>query len=408
MKTKIIPKSTTKRKVKKQSITLKKRVSLAHPKKPVIRHFRLIEHKHTFKLIHHRHTSHLSLALVLTVVGFFIYASNSMAQAVTSSGTVTIGAIVPGPPPLIGATITSPKYGDKLVGDPITKILGNCQPDTFVTVRNNGLTIGSINCTSEGTFNMLAQLSIGKNILTAFNYDNMNQPGPVTPEIEVFLASETDGSTPTDIIEKIPEYILEVIPDNPSIITGVSKLNDCSNYNPGVLPTGGVPHVSIVCVPRLFFPGIQHHIGVVVWGGQPPYALSVNWGKELSDESAEQTSESGEDTLLSIDSPGYKLLSFNYVVPDTYRVMFKLKDNQGEEAIIQTAIQVNGQAEEPKTPTITSTIQDIFTGKSSWFESPVPFYLLAVAITLGFWCGDIFDRKFGAGKILGRRKRRTA
>lgn len=40
----------------------------------------------------------------------------------------------------------------------------------------------------------------------------------------------------------------------------------------------------------------------------------------------------------------------------------------------------------------------------NWFNTPVPFYLLAVAITLGFWGGDLFDRKFGSGKNCRKRK----
>jgi hypothetical protein len=189
------------------------------------------------------------------------------------------------------------------------------------------------------------------------------------------------------------------VPDNPSIITGVSKLNDCVDYNPGELPTGGPPHVSIVCVPRLFLPGMQHQMGIIAWGGQPPYAISINWGKELGSESG----EADEDTLIIIDKPGYKLVNFNYVIPDTYRVTMRLSDKKGEEAVIQTAIQVNGQAN----TTTTTLVNEVTSG--TWLKTPVPFYILAVGITLGFWGGDLFDRKFGAHKEKVKpRKRRTA
>ena len=409
MKTKTPQKSAIVRKAKKPSTASsrsRKKVVLVHAKRPALRHFRLIENKHTFKLVHLRHTSHLSLVVVLLVVGLFLYASGNMTQAQnqTGKGSILVGAIVPGPPPSLGATIKTPSNAAKLVGKVITEIKGTCQSNTFAVVRGNGLTIGSTNCAGDGTFNLQAQLQIGKNVLSALNYDNMNQPGPVTPEVIVYL-SENDAGIQESMktVTVIPANVLDVIPDNPSIITGVSKLADCTDYNPGTLPTGGELHVSIVCVPRLFFPGIQHQMGIIVWGGEPPYAVSINWGKAATVASNESSSESAEDTLLSIPTPGYKLVKFNYTISSTYRVMVIANDKNSEKAVIQTAIQVNGQSNEL---VVTSTVKDIFNVKS-WFESPVPFYLLAIAITLGFWGGDIFDRKFGASKLRGR-SRKTA
>lgn len=60
--------------------------------------------------------------------------------------------------------------------------------------------------------------------------------------------------------------------------------------------------------------------------------------------------------------------------------------------------------EESKTST---TITDNAMSNITWFLKPVPLYILAVAITLGFWSGDLFDRRFGARRY-GRRSRRTA
>jgi len=382
---------------------VKKTVKLIHADRPGLKHFRLVEHKYTFKLIHHRHTSHSLLMLILVFIGFFMYASQVIVGATTSSQSILVGAIVPGPPPSKGASITNPKAGEKLIGNPITDISGICEAGTFVVVQDNGLTIGSINCDNQGRFNLQAQLQYGQNNLTALNYDNMNQVGPSTPVVVVILReADTEIPTPQEII---PTNVLQAVPDNPSIITGVSKLNDCVDYNPGELPTGGPVHVSIVCVPRLFFPGMKHQLGIIVWGGQPPYALSINWGKENIDESKEQSSESEEDTLISIEKPGYQLVNFNYVIPDTYRVTMRLNDKKGEEAVIQTAVQVNGQT---GTTTTTTFVNEVTSG--SWLKTPVPFYILAVGITLGFWGGDFFDRKFGAHKTnkIKPRKHRTA
>lgn len=381
---------------KRASLISKKGLALVHTGRPGLRHFKLIEHKYTGKLVHHSHTSHAALALVLVFLGFFMYASGSFVRAETQSESILVGAIVTGPPPTVGATITSPKNESELIGDAITDISGTCENDSFVVIRDNGLTVGSINCSSEGKFNLEVQLQLGKNTLSALNYDNMNQPGPVTPKVVVYLSEKNDDTSVDNIEteEVIPVGLIQAIPDNPSIITGVSKLSDCAEYNPGELPTGGKPHISIVCVPRLFFPGMQHYVGLVIWGGEPPYAISVDWGKGAA---VEPNSEGS--TLLSFSSPGYKLVKFNYAFPDTYRVVVKMKDSKGEEALIQTAIQVNGE----KKTTTTTIVNDVVSG--SWFKTPVPFYLIAVAITLGFWGGDLFDRRFGAKKTHSKKRR---
>ncbi|HUC96726.1 MAG TPA: hypothetical protein VMR16_03640, partial [Candidatus Saccharimonadales bacterium] len=57
---------------------------------------------------------------------------------------------------------------------------------------------------------------------------------------------------------------------------------------------------------------------------------------------------------------------------------------------------------ETKTP-IAALTDDIL--HTSWFKTPVPLYIMAVALTLGFWGGDIFNRRFGAGKHLRRTKK---
>jgi len=58
--------------------------------------------------------------------------------------------------------------------------------------------------------------------------------------------------------------------------------------------------------------------------------------------------------------------------------------------------------EESKTST---TVTNDAMSDITWFMKPVPLYILAVAITLGFWGGDLFDRKFGAGKHRQRYRR---
>lgn len=375
MKTKKRLKNAAKRKAKK--------IVLTHT---ILRHLRLIEHKHTGKLIHLRHTSHVALIGILMVVGFFLFISGNVTSAETVGGTVSIGVIVPGPAPTVGVTITSPKNGAKLTDKKTITVKGTCLKELFVVIQNNNILAGSTMCANDGTFELQIQLQTGTNVLTALNYDNLNQPGPVTPSVTVYVTQKTN---PTD--NKVnTDSIAPVLPINPSIIPGVSAdFSNCNDYLPGKMSAGGDPHVAVACVPRLFGPKIQQVLGVLVWGGAPPYAINVDWG------------DGSESTLLMITTPGYKKESFSYASPGVYKITFKLKDANEKEAIVQTAVQVSGKT---KTP-LSSVTDDIFS--TSWFKTPVPLYLMAVAITLGFWGGDIFDRGFGARKNRRRARKAT-
>jgi hypothetical protein len=112
----------------------------------------------------------------------------------------------------------------------------------------------------------------------------------------------------------------------------------------------------------------------------PPYALDVNLG------------DKSDNTLLSLATPGSKALKFSYASAGIYTITIKLKDREGKSAIVQTAVQTTGGTKTPLA-VIASDVTN-----TSWFRTPVPLYLIAVAITLGFWGGDFFDRNFGAHK----------
>jgi hypothetical protein len=400
----------TKKIVKKQRVKANKRTALISSKKvvpikaklPGVRHFRLVAHRHTGKLIHHRHTSHLALFVILLIVGFFIYAGGGFALATPdpTSGSVTVGAIVAVPPPSTGAVITSPVNGYTVNSQVIINVSGTCVVDTFVVIQDNNVTAGSAACTSAGIFSLQIQLEFGDNVLTALNYDNLNQAGPSTPSVLVTVTKpvvDNSASTPTSTAETI-DVVASVIPDNPSIIAGVpstASYSSCEDYVPGDLPTGGPLHVSIVCVPRLFMPELRQVMGVIVWGGTPPYALYVNFGDNSDD----------TPTLISLPGPGYKKIEFSYAVPSTYKIKFKLTDQTSQTAVVQTAVQVNGETEPTSASTALKNFANQIFGGKPWYESPVPFYLLAIAITLGFWGGDIFDRKYGASRPIKRKAR---
>lgn len=380
MKQKPKNKNIKKRSPKKSSKRTSKAVVLAYAKHLGLRHLRLVQHGHTGKLIHHRHTSHLALIVILLIVGLFLLASESISRAlqITSVGTVSISAVVPGTAPVIGATITSPTDGTKLVDLDAVEIMGVCAKGTFVVIKNNGNLVGSTLCTDAGIFVLQIQLQSGENILSALNYDNLNQSGPSTPSVTIYVTKTI----------KTEEVVAPTLPDNPSIIPGVGPdISGCDIYKLADLSVGGEVRIAVVCIPRLFESGQQQTLGFLVWGGSPPYAINIDWG------------DGSEDTLSSLPTQVYKTETFSYENAGVYNITFRLKDKDGKTAIVQTAVQVTGKAK-----TFFATLTDDILYKS-WFDTPVPFYLMAVAVTLGFWGGDIFDRKYGAKKFRAHTRR---
>jgi len=374
-------KSTPKKSRQRSRATIS--VKLAHTKTKGLRHLRLVEAKHTGKLIHHRHTSHLALMVLLAIVGFFLYISQELLWAIqtTSSGSVSVGVVVPGPPPKKGAMINSPTKRAVLSAINKVQVDGTCESSSFVVVSNNSSLAGSTNCSSAGVFKVEVQIVSGKNVLTALNYENINQPGPETEPVEI----EVKQTTP------IAEAPVPDLPENPSIIPGVtSGITSCDDYNPQInLSTGGQPHIMVVCVPRIIDLVSAQKMGVLVWGGEPPYAVRLLWDGDKS------------DTLLSMEAPGYKSVGFKYSKSGVYNVSAYVVDNKHQTGVAATSITVSGQA-------ATKSISEILTSSfnDSWFYTPVPLYIMAVALTLGFWGGDIFDRHFGArrpGQRSGRR-----
>ena len=363
--------------VKSRANSRTKVVKLAHTKRPVLRHLRLVEHKHTGKLVKVHHSSYIALVGMLVFVGFFMLITQNVAKA--TDNTVAISAIVKAPGPTVGATITAPVNGFNIVNLNPSQVEGNCAAGLFVVVYDDGALVGSTICTSAGSFNLNVQLHDGTNVLTARNFDALNQPGPDTASVAVTFTAEA-------AVQNVPKPDL---PETPVIIPGVTPgISDCSNYVPtGALLTGGDPHVAVVCVPQTVQVNQDNNIGVLVWGGSPPYALNFKWG-------------SGDETLVSLNAPGYKIVNVHYASSGTYNINVQVTDHGSSTGSGQSAVQVTNPAQ-PQT--LTQIINSITT--SSWFETPVPLYVIAVGLTLGFWGGDIFNRRFGARRLHKRTKR---
>lgn len=370
------------KKANKRTKSPARSVSLVQTTHPVLRHFRLVDHKHTGKLIHHRHTSHAALVGLLLLVGIFMFISAGFARVQAEAGAVSIGVTVPGPAPTVGAAITSPVDGTSVTDQQAIEVTGTCAPGTFVVVQNNNELAGSTVCTDAGIFILRIQLQTGTNVLSALNYDNLNQPGPNTTLVSVNLVTTSTVAQP---LQPLSSTLPIVLPSNPSIVPGVApEVSSCDSQKGPSLPVGGEHRVAIICAPRFIQANQQYTLGFLVWGGVPPYAAEVDLG------------DGADGTLLSIDNPGAKIVKFSYASAGVHTIVINTTDKNGRKATVQTAVQATGETKTPLTVLANNLIG------TSWFKTPVPLYLVAVAITLGFWGGDIFDRNFGASKPVHR------
>lgn len=133
------------------------------------------------------------LTFVIAAIVFLVPVG-VFAATQTINQNLNVTAIVPGPAPTTPAVITSPVNGSFTQVTPIV-ISGTCGPGLTVKVFNNSQLIGSTLCTFDGTFSINTSLGFGVNVLTALNYDSLDQAGPSSPAITVSV--EYPGSPPT-------------------------------------------------------------------------------------------------------------------------------------------------------------------------------------------------------------------
>lgn len=350
-------------------------------------------HLHTGHPMHRRHTSHgvLFAALILTGILLFNNLGALRAYGLTSGGSQTVSVNVLGTPPTIGATITYPTTNTTTRSSQI-QIVGTCEPSTLVATYNNGRFAGSSMCTVSGDYTTVIQLVVGINILQSQDYDGLNQPGPVTPQVQInreqdqLPVSSTDPKVP--VIAKTPADIAT------SLVPPVTELAPQPSVHPcfdttktdGLNPIG--PTIVVSCITRSIFTGDTINLPVRVIGGTAPYALSIDWGDGIND----------LNTVLNSDTHNYQ---HSYKTAGIINLSLKTTDAKGLTSFLQTVVQVNGTpAGSSSAPGIGSIVSGI---GSLWTEAPVPLYVAAVTLVLGFWVGDIFQRIFFKGNSSVRK-----
>ncbi len=380
--------------IKKQTPTKK-----AIPRQPLHKHIvssltATAEHKHTGKRLHSKHTSHGFLLALLVLTGVLLFSNLGALKAygVTQGGNVNVSVNIFGDPPTEGAVIVFPETNTQ-TNSALLEVSGTCPEQTLVSVYNNGTFAGSTVCSAEATFAVVITLTPGNNILQAQNYDGMNQPGPVTAQHLVFyevLPIPTDEKPTVGKPTILPPIANPVVPQPQAPQPG-SSCYDSLKTQSEAIGASITPVISINCVHRNIYPGEKFTISFLINNGTPPYALNIDW-------------DDGNNDLLSITNNEMQTVSYSYARPGAYTITLYTTDSAGEKSQIQTVVSVDGEPTAAANP-VDGIVRDI---QTVWLESPIPLYIAAVTLALGFWVGDVFQRFITSQTTTHKSKKRHA
>lgn len=335
-------------------------------------------HAHTGKKAAHRHTSHGFLLLALILTGALLFSNLSVLRAygVTQAGSVNVSVNVYGTPPTQGADITFPATNARTELKQL-EVRGTCPDQTLVSLYRNGIFSGSTVCSSS-SYTIVTDLSPGINVLQAQNYDGMNQAGPTTPQVVIEYDEPSTPPNPAGPNPPVAETESQLTQTDVPIVapeTPAPSENLCFEPATAVATTSS-PTIKVGCIYRNIFAGETLSLPLAIEGGTAPFALKVDWG------------DSNEDLVTILDNKK-RVLQHTYATGGFHQIFLQATDSVGASARVQTVVSVNGDSTiEP----ISSVEKILDVAESVWVDAPVPLYFAAVALAVGFWVGDIFQR----------------
>ena len=298
------------------------------------RWLKLSHNGHSGRLRPHEFTSYLPLAILLVIVGLALTVySVSAASPPPEEGSVGLTGIVPGPPPVTAAHITSPRNQQHFGSSPIT-VTGTCPTNTVVELYKSDIFTGSTVCSDKGTFSLQIDLLFGKNILIARVYDALNQAGPDSASVTVFYDALPAQAGPLSSLDFLGAQLL--------------------------LKTDAVY--------RGLFPQKEFAIPLEILGGTPPYAVNVQWG------------DASNKVVPRPDNETFRV-DHVYEKPGTYQIAVQATDSVNRLAVLSVAAIVNGQ------PTLVGSAAG-GGGAPNQLLLLWPVYTAAAGILISFWLGE--------------------
>ena len=320
------------------------------------RHLHVAHHRHTGHLTPKRSTSYPMLFMVVLCVGVFLaswtrYVTADPPQYGPAGGSYEVHLSVPGPPPSQPATIDSPVNGAVFTSIPIT-VSGSCPVNTYETLYRNGAFSGVALCSAVGDYSLQTALFPGVNQLQVRDFSPTDVGGPLSNTVTVTYNP----------------------PQPPPSTTSTS----------GKPNSGGT-----IAEPLIFkttFSYLGYYTGTTTqWaldleGGNPPYAISADWGD-------------GQHSLLSRTKAGTFTFTHQYKKAGGYKgsyvVSFSAVDSDNQQTFLQTMAIINnppaGAGSTKPTPTVGG-------GSSSYLHTLLryvwPGYAIVLLMLISFWLGE--------------------
>ena len=277
------------------------------------RALRLQPHHHTGRKLPRHHTSYAGVSFVMLLAGILLVGVSITSEAASGSGNVSY------PAPSVAATITSPAAGSTVTAQPVL-VRGVCEPGMVVRLDASGRMIGSAICSADGNFGLKIALAAGQNILEArtFNLDGLE--GPASGQVAVKLKGGGALALSSPSLRLSPQA------------------------------------------------GQKTTWQLSLSGGQPPYAVLVDWGD-------------GTTNLLSAATAGSINPSHVYRSAGSYTANVSIKDAAGQTGYLQELSLASSYAASPKVKA--AGLPNL---ALAW-----PIYAAAGLLLLSFWLGEKFE-----------------
>lgn len=330
------------------------------------RHLHVVPRQHTGHVLPRRHTSYPTLAMILLMVGVLLASWTRWVAAAgptygPASGSYTVHVSVPGPPPSEPATIETtnnvPADQHVTVTALPLAVAGNCPVNTYEKLFRNSVFSGVSLCDATGSYQMQTALFPGVNRLQIQDYSLTDVAGPASPEVTVTYNPPappvTSGSTGSTNSSSAPATITEPLVLKSSFLF------------------------------QGYYRGESAPWSLDVEGGQPPYAISADWGDGTRD-------------LISRPAAGDFDLAHSYEKAGGYKgsypVLFTVSDAAGTKSYLQLMAIINNPpaaagSTHPTQPNIT-----LLGSTPDWLHHLVryvwPSYGVLLLMLSSFWLGE--------------------
>lgn len=303
---------------------------------------KLIHHQHSGRLRPHEHTSYAGLFVLIVIAGFVMLVATvkpvSADHPGPQAGSIGLNGQVPAAPPKTGAVITSPTNLQHFPSSPI-KVSGTCPVNTLVEIFKNNIFAGSSPCDDGGKFSLQVDLLYGENSLTAQDFDNLNQAGPMSAAVLVFYDAVPPSTDPLALLN----------------FNGTQLLLDTDSVYRGTFPMQTL------------------NVPITIIGGTAPFAINVSWG------------DANNNVIPRNDNTVFNA-SHVYKRAGTYQITLQGGDSEQRVAFLTVAAIVNGQ------PSVLGATngQPPATNKLLMLW---PLYAIVVTLVGSFWLGERREKK---------------